>query len=333
MVAAAGAWGLMHVPSLPACAQRSVSPVSGKETFTYIPDTNETLKRITLYEGTYGERGARHNGDYLFSELLEARSCEFGWDIKPHAHPALYQVFFIQKGALTFYGPSQQLKLKAPCLIFIPPAVLHGFKFTTSARGRILTVSSHLIDGLFRDAGATAPLPAALLAVDTFTKPYVPSYICGLIEAVDEELFNNMPEKRMMLRACLEQLMLVIYRMSLDAGAGDSKTDSIALGYFRKFQERLRKVSATDTVKEIAGQLGITPVHLNRVCKELAGKPAGKLLEEYLLEEARKLLTYTSYSVSEIAYLLNFSYPNYFARFFRKHTGLSPKAFRENEGA
>ena len=56
-------------------------------------------------------------------------------------------------------------------------------------------------------------------------------------------------------------------------------------------------------------------------------------MQEHLLDEARKYLTYTSYSVSEIAYLLKFEYPNYFARFFKKHTGLSPTEFRERQAA
>ena len=70
-------------------------------------------------------------------------------------------------------------------------------------------------------------------------------------------------------------------------------------------------------------------MHLNRICQAIAGKSASQLVQEHVLDEARKYLTYTTYSVSEIAYLLHFEYPNYFAKFFRKHTGLSPTEFRE----
>ncbi len=74
----------------------------------------------------------------------------------------------------------------------------------------------------------------------------------------------------------------------------------------------------------MAFELGITPVHLNRICNLATGKSAGQLMDEHLLDEAKKYLKYTSYSVSQVAYLLKFEYPNYFARFFKKHTSISP---------
>lgn len=67
-------------------------------------------------------------------------------------------------------------------------------------------------------------------------------------------------------------------------------------------------------------------MHLNRICQAVVGKPALQLVQEQQVQEAQKYLRYTSYSVSEIAYLLKFEYPNYFARLFKKHTGHGQKA-------
>jgi AraC family transcriptional regulator, transcriptional activator of pobA len=70
-------------------------------------------------------------------------------------------------------------------------------------------------------------------------------------------------------------------------------------------------------------------VHLNRICQNVVGKSALQVVQEYLIEESKKYLEYTSHSVSEIAYLLKFEYPNYFAKLFKKQTGISPTEYRE----
>jgi AraC family transcriptional activator of pobA len=47
-----------------------------------------------------------------------------------------------------------------------------------------------------------------------------------------------------------------------------------------------------------------------------------------MLEACRKL-TYAPSSVSSIAYELGFQDPAYFSRAFKRHTGVTPKAYRE----
>ena len=45
--------------------------------------------------------------------------------------------------------------------------------------------------------------------------------------------------------------------------------------------------------------------------------------------EAKRLLTFTDFSVGEIAAHLHFFDPSYFARVFRQETGYSPAAFKQ----
>lgn len=83
------------------------------------------------------------------------------------------------------------------------------------------------------------------------------------------------------------------------------------------------------TVGDYADLLAVTPNHLNRCVKETLGKPASTLIATMLVLEAKVLLHQGSLSVAETAFRLSFDDASYFARFFKKHTGLSPSDFRQ----
>jgi AraC-like DNA-binding protein len=82
------------------------------------------------------------------------------------------------------------------------------------------------------------------------------------------------------------------------------------------------------TAKEYADQLSIHVNHLNKVLKENTGKTTTELITNRILQEAKILLRQTNWNISEIAYSLGFEELAHFSNFFRKHTAVSPVAFR-----
>ena len=74
----------------------------------------------------------------------------------------------------------------------------------------------------------------------------------------------------------------------------------------------------------------ITPNHLNSLCKEFLGHSAGEIIRDRVILEAKRLLVIKDYSVSEIAYDLNFNDNSYFTKFFKKAVGITPEEFRKN---
>lgn len=78
-----------------------------------------------------------------------------------------------------------------------------------------------------------------------------------------------------------------------------------------------------------AERLNISVGALNQTLKETIGKTAKEIISEKVIDEAKKLLKYAVYDISEIAYLLGFEEPTHFIRFFKKNTNLTPKAYRD----
>lgn len=85
---------------------------------------------------------------------------------------------------------------------------------------------------------------------------------------------------------------------------------------------------ALKNANEFAAQLNIHTNHLNRALKETTGKTTTRLISERLVREAKSLLQFSHWNVSEIAYCLGFDYSSNFIVFFKRQTGESPNQFR-----
>jgi len=77
-------------------------------------------------------------------------------------------------------------------------------------------------------------------------------------------------------------------------------------------------------------KLNVTPNYLSDTIKHHTGKSALNIIHDYIIEEAKRLLSTSAQTVSEISYQLGFEYPNYFSRLFKKRTKFSPSDFRKS---
>jgi AraC-like DNA-binding protein len=80
------------------------------------------------------------------------------------------------------------------------------------------------------------------------------------------------------------------------------------------------------TVGEYAQRLLLSP---RTLANQLLGKSPSLLVQERLVLEAQRLLVHSTLNVNEIAYQLGFEDASYFVKYFKKHTLLSPSAFRK----
>lgn len=82
------------------------------------------------------------------------------------------------------------------------------------------------------------------------------------------------------------------------------------------------------SVPELATLSGLSLSSFKRTFRAIYGDTPAEFMRNRRLEEARKLLLHSDYSVSEIGYRTGFSDLSHFTKLFRKHTGLTPLAFR-----
>ncbi|MCH5227504.1 MAG: AraC family transcriptional regulator [Muribaculaceae bacterium] len=79
-----------------------------------------------------------------------------------------------------------------------------------------------------------------------------------------------------------------------------------------------------------AKKLEISTKHLSRTVKETTGFTAVDWIDRFVILEAKVLLKSTTMSVQQISDELNFNNQSFFGKYFKKHTGVSPKEFRNS---
>lgn len=111
----------------------------------------------------------------------------------------------------------------------------------------------------------------------------------------------------------------------------DKSVDMAVNRHIDKFIRLVNEHFATEhEIDFYADKLCVTSNYLNKIVKRVLGVNTKSYIQERIMAEARKLLSYTSLSVSEISILLNFSTATYFSRFFMRNASVTPQQFRNS---
>lgn len=92
------------------------------------------------------------------------------------------------------------------------------------------------------------------------------------------------------------------------------------------FKNIYQKIS----VKQLARMVNMNPNYLSILFKEEVGISLNEYIQRERVEEAKKLLTLTDYSLSDICAWLNFSDQSYFTKVFKKFTNKTPGKYRKH---
>lgn len=99
--------------------------------------------------------------------------------------------------------------------------------------------------------------------------------------------------------------------------------------YFKQFTHLLGEHYREErSVGFYARQLCITPKYLTTLIKRISGQSVSEWIDNYVILEAKTLLKYSTMSVQEIAYYLNFPNQSFFGSYFKRNTGMSPSQYK-----
>ena len=262
----------------------------------------------------------------LFIESIVDRSRLHKFKIKPHRHHGLHQLFFLTRGEGKARIDTQEVTLKAPCILLVTEMSVHDFDWQDTIGGYILTVSKSLCQTLVSRITSLSELFFK-------TRLYIPQENLAiqkhLYKSLLQEFQRHSAGRADALEALLSLTLIELARSGKQTEHGAKENDKRAR-YLNQFTQLIEQNYQTQQpVNFYARQLNITPTHLNTLCRELTGRSSLTLIHERLMLEIKRNLLYSDATISEISWALNFSEPAYFSRFFKRMAKVSPRAFRE----
>ncbi|WP_343689348.1 helix-turn-helix domain-containing protein [Chitinophaga sp.] len=115
-----------------------------------------------------------------------------------------------------------------------------------------------------------------------------------------------------------------------------SRKDEITAEFMRLVDEHVNDLLTGRTdyrykPSDFASRMHIAAVHLTNTIKLTLNTSPCEIMEDRIVQEAKKMLDETTLGVADIGNLLGFPEPTNFNRFFKNMTGITPLQHRRNK--
>lgn len=245
-----------------------------------------------------------------------------------HKH-TFYEILWTEKGISKQTIDYKEYKVLPNSLFFISPNQVHEFEEWKPLKGGTILFTADFFllnhnnkDKLFE-----------LSFLDNFyANPCIQLSKKNFADIKQTIDFIAQEQKRKDKSDSITQSLLHILLSQVQRCIDSDSSQTVSKKYlilFKQFKTLLDKhFSENKTTAFYAKQLHVTAHHLNLICKTVTGKTASEVIRARSILEAKRLLTFTDKTVSEIAFELNYTDSSYFAKTFKLETNQSPIAFK-----
>jgi AraC family transcriptional regulator len=234
-----------------------------------------------------------------------------GLVLAPHVHERACVATTMSGGWNSLLGRSS-LECRPASLLVEPPTARHSNHFTVPSD--VLVVQPD------ETRGALEPCAEFLSSVRCFQA----SRIAALAHRLTDELSAEDAMAALVLEGLALELLATAAR-----GVADAVRPLAIPIWARRARERLHEGPLEGaSIRAIAAEVGVHPVHLARIFRACYGTSPGSYARRVRLERVADRVATTDTPLAEIAADAGFADQSHFTRAFRRHTGVSPGAFR-----
>lgn len=148
------------------------------------------------------------------------------------------------------------------------------------------------------------------------------------LERITEEIHSkNTYAQNEIVAKILELFLLKLERETQNSPLKtfNKKHQTLFIDFKNLVEENYTK---TRNVKDYAELLNISTKHLNTIVRAVTLNTAKHFIDNYVILEIKRVIFSSTISLKEVSYQNGFDEVTNFTKFFKKHTGLSPKEFK-----
>ncbi|RAV98537.1 AraC family transcriptional regulator [Pseudochryseolinea flava] len=242
----------------------------------------------------------------------------------------------LMRGKHAYHYADRSVEVNGTSLIFFNPNIPYTFEqLTANPTGFFL---------IFREAFFTSHIRGRMQDLPMFAQGSKPAYILDkkqdkqistIFEKMLEEIASDYVFKYDLLRNYVMEIIHGAMKMQpSETLYQDTDANARITAVFAELLERQFPIESPAqrftlrSARDYAEKLAVHVNHLNRAIRLTTGKTTTDLIADRLTSEAKILLKRTTWNISEISYSLGFEDPAHFNHFFKKHTAVTPSAYR-----
>lgn len=270
-------------------------------------------------------------GSELLIDLIRLESLEkYITGDKAHVL-SYYDITLITEGIGSFRVDDFSYIIAPQKIFFTSPMQVRKWEIQKVPRGLILIFEEEFLSTFFNDSEFVQRLsyfntvyhePVLSLSTQDFI------YFTTVLENIEEEIIEQDKKDNHILRALLYQALCWLDRKYLKSNPEPEKASGRYILEFRKMVNLNFKTR--HSVGFYADKLHISAGHLNDMVKGHFGISAKNFIQNRIFLEAKRLLLYSTLSVSEIAWNLNFQDDSYFVKAFKNKIGCTPHSYKNS---
>lgn len=287
-------------------------------------------RHVPTYE-LYGENTGKEPYFWLHCETIPSRSSLHHWEIRLHRHESFFQILYIEAGSGDAIFGEVSHAIRPPAVVTVPPRLNHGFRFSRDIDGLVITIVSSQLSHLHSHRSRLGEWLAAPHLTPLDPGSADAAYVMQTLDRLGKEYEDRRSGRHELLDSYVSMALRLTARISHEGNPNHLSTDENERRIELLNGMILQHFRSHKPASFYARELGISPTHLNRIVRSVTGNTASELIAGKLIDEAKRELVFTLGSVQEISYRLGFADPAYFSRFFFKHTGETPRAWRRME--